>query len=239
LDVPDALLAAGVNVDFDQSDVVWLQGYCHLLMAISELMLAYDWQGTFDVLFPAIFPMPSSPYAKLHPRSQDYRGLDDYGIADLIAFVHLNRWPLVERARMQNIAGHLQAIARLSRENWRRILLETDSDHAEWIPGPRQRGVTPDVRVTDQTIQGWMMFLGELEALLDGRKLLPHWRFAEGINLKKLFDAPPATLDAVMLVQGAAILPYLEKGTLTSGETWGRIQRLLGGDFFRYIAWFN
>ena len=45
--------------------------------------------------------------------------------------------------------------------------------------------------------------------------------------------------DIVLLIQGSAALPYLEKGDLTNGQTWNQITRLFGGDFFRYFIWFN
>ncbi len=258
-----------VKVDFDQADAVWLQGYCHLLMAMAKLPLAYDWQMAFDMTFPSLFPMPTSPYAKLYagsaeldrlmaqlmalPESQRDRFYEDHeddfdrlsgggdfsGIADLIAFVHLNRWPLVEPARMQEIGGHLQALVRLSREDWQRILREIDINHAEWIPSPRQRGAVSDIRVTAEQVQGWHLFLDEFDALLGGKKLIPHWRFDEGVNLKKLLEQPPRNFDLVLFIQGAGVLPYLEKGELTGGETWRRMERLLGGDFFRYVLWFN
>ena len=56
---------------------------------------------------------------------------------------------LVEPNRMRSVGAHLQAMARLSRENWRRIMAETDS-RAEWIPSPRQRGVVSDVQALAQ-----------------------------------------------------------------------------------------
>jgi hypothetical protein len=246
----DGSVAASVPVDFDQSDVVWLQGYCHLLMAIAELMLGYDWQAAFEVLFPGIFPMPSASHAKL----QEFRRLapdaaretferfrfrsDIAGIADWIAFVHLARWPLVEPERVRSIGTHFQAMVRLSRENWRRNLAETDA-RAEWMPAPNQRGAIAGVQITMEQIQGWTLFLDEFDAVLNGRKLIPHWRFEEGVNVRRMFDQPPPMLDLVLLVQGAAVLPYLDKGELAGGEAWLRIQRLLGGDFFRYVVWFN
>ena len=100
-------------------------------------------------------------------------------IADLVAFIHLFHWPVVEPERMKSVLAHLEAIPPLSRENWRRILAETDSGK-EWIPNPRQTGMLPGVTVTQEQIDGWMLFLDEFEALLKGEKLLPHWRFRQG-----------------------------------------------------------
>jgi hypothetical protein len=83
-----------------------------------------------------------------------------------------------------------------------------------------------------------MLFLGEFEALLAGRKLIPHWRLAKGINLRRVFTEP-RTFDPVLWMQGSAALPYLEDGELTSNETWFRIMGLLQGNFLGYAIWFN
>jgi hypothetical protein len=156
---------------------------------------------------------------------------------DLIAFIHLNHWPVVAPERMRSALAHLEAVPPLSRESWRRILAEQD-DQNEWIPGPKQSALMPGLEVGEAQVEGWMLFLDEFEALLQGRKLLPHWRFEKGINLRRFF-LEPTTFDLVLLVQGSAALPYLEEGELTRQDTWRRIMALFGGDFFRYAVWFN
>jgi hypothetical protein len=255
-------------VDFDQSDVPWLQAYCHLLSAIADFPLAYDWEEAFDVTFPGIFPMPSSPNARLHaaaaemdrlfaeamalpeqdqPRFLEERGerfaqlrqvAEIAGIADLIAFIHLNHWPLVDADRMRSIPGHLRQMTLLSRDNWARILAETD-DGAEWIPNPGQTGAFPEFAINQEQIDGWQDFLDEFDAILLGQTLIPHWRFEEGINMARLFSEPPKTFDIVLLIEGAAALPYLEPGEVTSERTWRRITQVFGGDFFRFFLWLN
>jgi hypothetical protein len=243
----DEAAAEKLLINFDGSDAPWLQAYCHLLMAIAEFPLAHDWHEAFEVTFQSLFPMPSSPYRKLEQgfrESQDAQvagGLAERSFAaaitDLIAFLHLNHWPVVEPDRMANVLEHLEAMVRLSRENWTRILAETDNK-AEWIPNPSQTGILPRMQVTQEQINGWKAFLDEFEAILQGKKLIPHWRFDEGINMRRLF-LEPSTFDIVLLIQGSAALPYLEAGELTTGETWTQIMQLFGGDFFRYFLWFN
>jgi hypothetical protein len=76
------------------------------------------------------------------------------------------------------------------------------------------------------------------EALLQGKKLIPHWRFDQGVNLRRIF-LEPTTFDIVLLIQGAAAIHYLEDGELSTGETWDQITRIFAGDFFRYFVWFN
>jgi hypothetical protein len=243
----DEAAAGKLLIDFDGSDAPWLQAYCHLLMAIAEFPLAHDWHEAFQVTFPTLFDMPSSPYRKLDQAYSETRDADVAGglmeraesaaIADLIAFLHLNHWPVVEPERMANVLEHLEAMVRLGRENWKRILAESDN-RAEWIPNPSQTGVLPRMQVTQRQVDGWQNFLDEFEAILQGKKLLPHWRFDEGINMRRFF-LEPGTFDIVLLIQGSAALPYLEEGELTTGETWVQIMQLFGGDFFRYFIWFN
>ena len=92
--------------------------------------------------------------------------------------------------------------------------------------------------VTQEQIDGWMLLLDEFEALLKGEKLLPHWRFDKGINLRRMF-LEPTTFEVVLLIQGSAAIPYLEDGILTEGVTWQRIGGLIGGNFIGYAIWFN
>jgi hypothetical protein len=162
----------------------------------------------------------------------------EYGsIADLIAFVHLNHWPVTEPDRMASALGHLESMVELSRRNWRRILAETD-DAREWIPGPAQTGVLAGMEIDQTRVDGWLAFLDEFEMALKGEKLLPHWRFAQGFNLRRMF-LEPRTFDIVLMAQGSAIVPYLEDGPIADGATWLPIIGIFGGDFFSYFIWIN
>ncbi len=229
--------ASQLLTDFDGSDVPWLRAYCHLLMAIAEFPLAHDWRDAFETTFHSLFPNAELPSQALADKDAEVLGMSAAGIADLIAFVHLIHWPVVEPDRMRSVLEHLDTMVQLSRENWRRIMAETD-DRNEWIPSPKQSGVLPRMQVTGDRLAGWMLFLDEFEALLQGKKLLPHWRFDQGINLRRMF-LEPSTFDIVLLLQGSAALPYLEDGELTARETWVLIMVLFRGDFLRYFIWFN
>jgi hypothetical protein len=277
-------------VDFDESDVPWLQAYCHLLMAMAEFPLAHDWEAAFDTTFHNLFPaseLPSSeiaaevtrlrkqlegqrprrPSAPAKPKdmsypdwwqspeyqayldSPEYRRYEEFrqteqameigAIADLIAFVHLFNWPVVEPDRMANVRTHFLSMVALSRESWRRIALETDNRN-EWIPKPvDQTGVFPRIRVTPERVKGWHLFLDEFEAVLTGERLIPHWRFfGRGVNVRRMFEEP-RTFDPVLIGQGSAVLPYLEEGEMVTGDTVEEVARLMGRGFFAYFIWFN
>lgn len=260
----------GIPVDFDQSDAPWLQGYCHILMALAEFLLAHDWNVAFDQTFHTVFPEGDFPnaamteeakaaraalaalagpdgdppsYQSAPEAAQTYYRIQSRrqwaGYADLLAFVHLFRWPVVEPERMESVRLHFVDMVRLSRENWRRIRQETDTGR-EWVPAPdRQESVFPRIRVTEQTVAGWELFLTEFEAVLEGRKLIPHWRFAEmGVDLRAMFEAP-RTFDPVMIGTGPGVIPYLKQGELVSEGTVNEVLGLMGGGFFAYFPWFN
>ena len=253
-------------VDFDSSDVPWLRAYCHFLMAIAEFPLAYDWRQGFETIFHNLFPKSDLPFSEGFKKEQDllvelakrncssappwsnypqcqklYGIINDSALADLVAFFHLNHWPVFEPHRLRDVLENLEMMVRLSRDSWNHILAETD-DNNEWIPNLKQTGVLPRVlprlRVTQNQFDGWMLFLDEFEAVLNGKKLIPHWRFDQGINIRRFF-LEPTTFDLVLLLQGSAALPYLQDGDLVTEQTWSRIERLFEGHFFQYFIWFN
>jgi hypothetical protein len=186
-----------------------------------------------------------APYLFARPRG---RALPDgmftsdewlVGYADLFASVSSMPWPVVEPDRMRAALAHLEEVVRLSRETLRAIEAETD-DAGEWIPNANQTGTFPDTQVTAEMIAGWKEFLDEAEAILAGRRLVPHWRLApgRGVNLRRVF-LEPRPLDAVRWVQGAAAVPYVDDGACTAPETWWRLQRTFRGNFIGFAIWFN
>ena len=140
---------------------------------------------------------------------------------------------------MQAALKHLEQMITLSRTTWNSIEAETDDDH-EWLPNPKQTGVIPGIRITKEMITTWRDFLDEADALLAGKKLIPHWRVDDGrgVNLRKVFTQP-TNFDVVMWIHGAAAKPYLEEGTLTRVETWRRFQNIFRGQFIGFAIWFN
>ncbi len=67
--VPEDLL-----FHFDESDAVWLRGYTHLLMAMAEVPLGYDWERAYTQTFHGLFPdalMDGDPMADETRRIED------------------------------------------------------------------------------------------------------------------------------------------------------------------------
>ena len=139
---------------------------------------------------------------------------------------------------MKSSLSHLEAMLDLSRQTWKAIAAETDDDN-EWLPGPKQTGVIPGVKVTVEIVNGWHDFLDEAEALLQGKKLVPHWRVTgRAVNLRRVF-LKPTQFDVVLWIQGTAAAPYLEQGETTKADTWNRLQRIFQGQFIGFALWFN
>lgn len=226
-------------IAFDRADAAWLRGYTHLLRAAVSFGQAHDWQASFDASFHLFFPRAGLPGALLNPPgTPDTSGFNERPLADYIALFHTMNWPVTDADRMAQSLAHLERVVELSREGWNYILAETDDD-AEWIPAPQQRnGVLQGLPVTQETVDGWMLALSEFDGVLKGTKLVPHWRLAQGINLRRVF-LEPRRFDAVLWVQGTAALPYLEDGPMVSQESWDRIMGMLGGNALGYAIWFN
>lgn len=232
--------AKSFSITFDRGDVHWLRGYCHLLMAPFEILLAHDFQESFERTGHLFFPKIDSPYDYLH-KGKHVRsiGSDKMDITDLIAFIHLVNWEVKEPQRMSAALNHLEQVISLSRVSWKSIMAETDDDN-EWLPNPKQTGVIPNVRVTEAMVTAWSEVMNELEKLLKGELLLPFWRGDDtrGINLRRVF-LEPRRLDLVLWVQGSAAAPYLEQGKKSKGETWRLLRGEFGGHFPGFALWFN
>ncbi len=232
--------AQAFEIAFDAGDAVWLRGYTHVLSAVVEFALAHDGQLFFNTLAHLMFEKPETPYPFLvtgrSPMPFSSAAAD---WTDLVAFVHLLNFPMQEPARMTRALQHLQQVTSLSRQSWKLIQAETDRDR-EWLPNPQQTAVFPNVRVTAAMIEGWMAFLDEADALLQGKTLLPFWRSTEvrGVNLNKVFTQPRAT-DVILWIQGTGAAPYLEFGKVTQPQFWQRLQETFGGQLFGFAAWFN
>ncbi|MGA2793926.1 MAG: hypothetical protein ABSE69_10385 [Roseiarcus sp.] len=231
------------EVAFDNADALWLRGYTQLLSASIEFVLAYDWRLTFEragqLFYPRITPRPFGDAAAA-PNLGRGGGLfgDEALFADMLALVHEIRWPVAEAARLASAHAHLKQVIALNRQTWKAILARTDDDRV-WIPGPQQKhGVIASMPINQEQLDAWLKALDEFEAVLDGKLLLPHWRFAQGVNFRKVFF-DPRPFDLVLWATGHAAAPYLEAGPVLSGAEWANWQRIFNGNFPGYAFWIN
>jgi hypothetical protein len=228
------------EVVFDRADMIWLQGYCRLLSGMLEFILAYDWSDTFAKTAGVFYPNLRAD-GIVDDTSLDgiIGGTGSSAFfADIIAMVHEVRWPVAEPDRMRRARDNFKQVIRLSRENWRAILAETDNDR-EWVPSPIQTGgVFPSMQVSKERVDAWHAALNEFDAVLDGRLLLPHWRWEKGINLRRVFDEP-RPFDFVLWITGHAAVPYLETGPVMSPQSWALWERVFQGNFLMFAVYFN
>jgi hypothetical protein len=143
-----------------------------------------------------------------------------------------------EPERLKRAHEHLLAMVQQSRECFKLAGKESDNDR-EWIPNPDQKSVVP-MQVTKEQIAAWGEFLDEWEALLNGKKLMPHWNIPgeQGINLKKVFHEPQ-DFDLILWLHGAGVQPFMEKGERTDPQKWMEMNRAFRGNLFFVALWFN
>lgn len=222
-------------IDFDLGDAYWLKGYSHLLMALSDTLLAHKWDEVYKHSAHVFFSRVSSDIGTTFQK----QGGAQYSIwVDLIAGIHVMNLEVQTPKRLISAHSNLIKVIECSRLSWSHIEKETD-DENEWIPNPQQIGVT-GVQISQDMLDGWKEFLNEFESILTGSKLVPHWRFKDGrgINIQRVFH-DPRSFDLVLWVQGSAAIPYLEEGNLSSKDTWSRITRIFQGNFIGFAIWVN
>lgn len=237
---PAAEPAPQVTIGFDRADAIWLAGYANIVAAQADFLLAHDFSelvaASFHRLFPrAGFPMqgvPDSGLGIIDPQS-------DAAIADAIAAIHTLDWPVVEPERLRRVRERGLSVTALSRENWQAILAETD-DFFELVPSPRQSSLPEGegLVVTKAVVAAWMETLDRVDDILEGRLLLPHWRFTKGFDLKAYFETASHT-DIVLLVTGQGALPYLADGPIADAESFRMLNAVMGEDWPGFALWFN
>jgi hypothetical protein len=232
--------AADLYIKFDRGDVYWLQGYCHLLSAVADVALAYDEQAMFDRAAQLFFKKVQTPYPFLAGTRHPFN-VEGFNVADAVACVHLMSFPVTDKSKMADAQKHLKAAIQDSRLSWKSILAETGDDH-EWIPNPRQTPLFSSMNVKQEMVDRWLAMLDDLEAVIDGKKLIPFWRGDKGdgigINLDKFFKDPP-TFDPFLMIQGSSFGPYLEKGPTVSGKVFNDLEKTFGSQLPQFSFWFN
>ena len=238
------------EVALDAADVHWVRGYCHVLMAFCDFVLAYDTQEFFERCGHLFYFRPDTPYEFLLAEDRGWE-FDARRIADVIAAMHLINFPLEDAERVRSAHAHFLAMVQQSRLCWERALAETDDD-AEWLPNPDQQGVL-GVPVARAQIDAWSQVLNEIEEILLGKKLVPFWRAYSpawggarveipekglGVNVNRMM-LEPGDFDLVMIISGTGVAPYLEEGPLSTPDAWSRMTQAFRGQFFGFALWFN
>lgn len=230
LATPDSLL-----VRFDTSDVAWLAAYTHLLSGLSELVIAFDPTESITQVLASNQQMMDlrgdAPASNMF--DAQFAGIFDYFA---IVYGALNQQPAAENTRAAH-AHFLEMIAQ-NKLFWAGVAAETDNEN-EWIPNANQTAAL-GFTLPAGTAETWQALLGDAEALLNGDLLISYWRIAPvgGINLKKLFIDPPV-VDIVTWIQGAGLLPYMERGPTINATNLRNFERMVAGDTLLYSLLFN
>ncbi|AKR56335.1 hypothetical protein XM25_11115 [Devosia sp. H5989] len=230
--------APDTTLGFDRADALWMAGYSQVLASHGDFLLAHDFSDLVNVAFHRLFPragLPMQDYSEggsifMEPRT-------DAAAADAIAAIHTLDWPVVEPDRLKRVLERLKAITAFSRANWAAILAETDDDH-EFIPSPRQTATLPGSEVSQEMVDAWLKTLDTADAILDGKLLVPHWRFRQGFDLKAYFETATRT-DLVMILTGYGAIPFLKDGPVASAADFAEANRVFGENLIGYAFFFN
>lgn len=219
-------------IRFDRADAAWLSAYTHLLQGVADVVLAYDPTdaltrlGTSRAAMDALAPPLTEEMFQITP------AID----ALWVMIETLEQQP--DAARMTAAREHFLAMVADNRTFWATVAQETDDD-AEWLPKEGQTSAL-GLQLPQGTGATWLAVLADGEALLKGEKLIPYWRLSDGagVNLGRMFTEP-RPIDVKDWIQGEGALPYLEKGTLVSGESWNSFSAMIGGDAMLFAIWLN
>ena len=250
---------AGINsvtIAFDDADIFWLRGYIHVLLGTVNIVLAHDWRDAFERTAHLVFAKPETPYPFLLVEGAQQNWSANQ-IVDLVAFIHLINFEVVEPQRMHAALAHFEQVVALSRITWKWIGEETDNDR-EWLPGPTQNSVVLAGRVGGPLGENWSKVLDRTELVLQGKELIPFWRgyaggnawvlFSNssntkfhpelGINLRKIFTNPKR-FDLVLWLQGTGVAPFLERGKTIDLQAWQDLSESFGGRLPFFSFWIN
>ena len=228
--------AAGIG--FDRADALWLAGYSQVVATPLDFLLAHDFSGFYDAYLHRVFPRAGLPMQDYNQGGELFFDAEsDAGLADMIAAIHMLRFPVTDHARLAGVGDRLKSITDLSRRNWAAILAETDDDR-ELLPSPDQTSLVPGLEVTSEIVDAWAATLDTLDLILDGKLLVPHWRFKQGFDIHA-YLTEATTTDLVMLLAGQAALPFLKDGPIADADSFAAGNRVLGPQWPQYLFWFN
>lgn len=212
-------------IHFDKSDLLWLRGYIQITLGLTDIALAHDFKEPFDMISNTIFPKPNNEYNKHLSLDDDWKS-----VGNIIATLHLMQMDVIEPQRLKNAHQHFLNMTKESRIMMKSVMQETDNVR-EWIPSPKQDSVT-GIKITEEMVKEWENVLIEIESVLNGEALIPHWRVnseEKGINLKRVFHEAKDT-DLILWVTGHAATPYFEEGKVIPRATWRRLNRVFGNN---------
>jgi len=222
-------------IHFDTADAAWAAAYTHFFSAFAELVLAFDPTAQIARVTAASRAMDAVAADSVYPNAYDM--LFGQQI-DRIAMVYLALKQQPDPAHTRAALADLLGMIAQNRIFWTRVAAETDNN-GEWVPNDSQDQAL-GMTVPKGTGTRWQAVLADAEAVLNGTRLIPHWRFREGagINLKSLMENP-VPVDIAEWAHGIGLLPFIQQGQRVSTNSWNDFQRLLQGDGMLYVVFLN
>ena len=227
-------------VKFDTADAYWLLAYVHVLQGMSEMVLSVDPTEAISKVWTGRQQMEKMGVVIRDPI------LGEDNLIDTIAIIVTALHGKPEKERTRSALAHFREMIAYNAAFWHTLELETDND-AEWLPNSKQVSVF-GVEVDADTALGWQAVLGEISAILEGEALIPFWRVRAttddtsdiqvGVNFAKLMN-DPGDFDLLLLVHGAALAPYLERGRVIDNSIFQRFSTLTGRQAGLFALWFN
>lgn len=227
---------------FDRADVEWLRAYTHLIQAVATLILAFDPEPALaDRLalqqkLDEQFAQPPGQMARAPSMQMQAQAFGP--IIDRIAVVLQTLRHQPTPALTRDARDHLRQMVGANREFWRLVALEGDNDR-EWIPNDGQQAAL-GFDLPQGTGPQWMALLDQMDQALQGKMLIPFWRFApgHGIDLSKWLQ-DPQPVEIADWVQGTAALPYARPGLTVGGDSWDSFVQMFGGRAGLYMLLLN
>jgi hypothetical protein len=219
------------KIRFDTADAEWLAAYVQMISGVSELVLSLDPTPAIRTVYEGRVRLEM---AGAVGGPDPLFGSDD--MVDQFAAILLTLDGKPDATRTRKALAHFKGMIAHNRKFWPEMMAETDNDH-EWLPNPSQTSPF-GVQITAELAASWQAVLVEIEDMLEGRRLVPYWRTpygfnqdgrGVGINIGKLLK-DPGDMNAALLIQGAAIAPYLENGALVTMDAWNRFTAMSQGD---------
>ena len=241
----DSNASTDVGVDFDKADADWLAAYIHVLSGMAEMVNAMDPTSAIKEIYDARAVLER--FGDMSPTPV----LGDSGFVDTAAAFLLTFRGQPEKKRTRKALAHFKSMIVHNQRFWTLLMEETD-DGAEWLPNPRQTSAF-GMTVNQETAQAWQGVLAEISDILEGNTLLPYWRLSSrdqsrpdtgdpeigvGINFEKLMN-DPKDFDIILILQGAAVAPFLEEGEIADMRAAREFAEMTNGQTGLLTMWFN
>lgn len=209
------------TVKADPADSLWLAGYCRLLGAGLNLVLAYNWDPLYQAFGDLIFEQRTDAAAV--PPAWDWS-------KSRLTAAHKEQGALVKTG--------LKRVLALSRLTMAALEAETDNDR-EWIPSARQDSVT-GIKIDQERWASWNTALDEADRILDGKLVFDFENSAVrnlGLDLSKILDnLPDLSADLPAYLKDRYLSPVPPAQLLGPGHS---LMRFLQGDGLLYAIFIN